>query len=177
MLEPPLWSLRCSLMRKSSSTLSRSLYHIWSTRFQRDKQSPESRLLLVCKMVCITLKVEMMLTRFQPCFRVHAIFSNKEKMTHQETYAIFPSCLKRTKQEPSRNMPNTGAVLVSPVLSYSSEVFGKTRLAQRKECRKYEIHVPIVPGIMCLNGLGGMGRWGVWRKQVMFVAGRFWQDW
>ena len=23
-----------------------------------------------------------------------------------------------------------------------------------KECRKYEIHVPIVPGIMCLNGLG-----------------------
>ena len=23
-----------------------------------------------------------------------------------------------------------------------------------QECRKYEINVPIVPGIMCLNGLG-----------------------
>eukprot|EP00435_Cladocopium_sp_Y103_P027965 s618_g6.t4 len=45
---------------------------------------------------------------------------------------------------------DAGAAFVITQMFLDAQVF----LDFVQECRKYEIHVPIVPGIMCLNGLG-----------------------
>lgn len=49
---------------------------------------------------------------------------------------------------------DAGAAFVITQMFLDAQVF----LDFVQECRKYEIHVPIVPGIMCLNGLGGLKR-------------------
>ncbi|CAE7824650.1 SHM4 [Symbiodinium sp. CCMP2456] len=49
---------------------------------------------------------------------------------------------------------DAGARFVITQMFLDAQVF----LEFVKECRKYDIKVPIVPGIMCLNGLGGLKR-------------------
>lgn len=49
---------------------------------------------------------------------------------------------------------DAGAAFVITQMFLDAQVF----LDFVEECRKYDIKVPIVPGIMCLNGLGGLKR-------------------